>query len=62
LPRLIADNNSANLSAAKSSIKGKVETIEVDVSKISDFEKLKSKVEKDFGGSYSPLESFQYEV
>jgi NAD(P)-dependent dehydrogenase (short-subunit alcohol dehydrogenase family) len=52
---LIADNNSANLSAAKSSIKGKVETVEVDVSKISDFEKLKSKVEKDLGGKKSQI-------
>jgi NAD(P)-dependent dehydrogenase (short-subunit alcohol dehydrogenase family) len=49
---LIADNNSANLSSAKSSIKGKVETVEVDVSRVSDFEKLKAKVEKDFGGTY----------
>ncbi len=52
---LIADNNSAHLSSAKSSIKGKVETVEVDVSKISDFEKLKAKVEKDFGGISFPL-------
>ncbi len=47
---LIADNNSAHLASAKASIKGKVETMEVDVSKISDFEKLKAKVEKDSGG------------
>ena len=48
---VIADNNSANLSAAKSSIKGKVETVELDVSKVSEFEKLKIKVEKDFKGA-----------
>lgn len=47
---VIADNNSANLSSAKSSIKGKVETVEIDVSQVSDFEKLKAKIEKDFGG------------
>jgi short-subunit dehydrogenase involved in D-alanine esterification of teichoic acids len=51
---LIADNNSANLSSAKSSIKGKVETVEMDVSKIEDFEKLKSKIEKDFDGNPLP--------
>jgi len=55
---LIADNNSANLSSAKSSIKGKVETVEVDVSKVSDFEKLKAKVEKDFGGTYLSILNF----
>jgi len=48
---VIADNNSANLSAAKSSIKGKVETVEIDVSKVSELEQLKSKVEKDFKGT-----------
>jgi short-subunit dehydrogenase involved in D-alanine esterification of teichoic acids len=48
---IIADNNSANLSSAKTSIKGKVETVEMDVSKIEDFEKLKTKVEKDFDGT-----------
>jgi short-subunit dehydrogenase involved in D-alanine esterification of teichoic acids len=49
---VIADNNSANLSSAKSSIKGKVETVEVDVTKISEFEKLKSKIETDYGGTH----------
>lgn len=47
---VIADNNGSNLSSAKKSIKGQVETVEMDVSKIEDFEKLKSKIEKDFGG------------
>jgi uncharacterized protein with ACT and thioredoxin-like domain len=51
---LIADNGT-NLSLAQSSIKGKVETIEVDVSKIEDFEKLKSKIEKDLDGSFPSL-------
>jgi short-subunit dehydrogenase involved in D-alanine esterification of teichoic acids len=52
---LIADNNGTNLSSAQSSIKGKVETVEMDVSKIEDFEKLKSKIEKDFDGSFPSL-------
>lgn len=38
---VIIDNNSSNLSSAKSSIKGKVETIELDVSKVEEFEKVK---------------------
>jgi NAD(P)-dependent dehydrogenase (short-subunit alcohol dehydrogenase family) len=58
---LIADNNSAHLSSAKSNIKGKVETIEMDVSKISDFEKLKAKVEKDFGGIFPPVKYLRFE-
>jgi NAD(P)-dependent dehydrogenase (short-subunit alcohol dehydrogenase family) len=48
---IICDNNSANLSSAKSAIKGKVETVEMDVGKVEDFEKLKGKVEKEFGGT-----------
>lgn len=52
---LIADNNAANLSSAKSSIKGKVETVEVDVSKVEELEKLKAKVEKEFGGPYPSI-------
>lgn len=48
---IIADNNAANLAAAKKSIKGNVEAVEIDVSKIEEFEKLKGKVEKDFGGT-----------
>ena len=51
---VICDNNASNLSSAKSSLKGKIETFEMDVSKVEDFEKLKSKVEKEFGGT-SPL-------
>ncbi len=58
---IIADNNSVNLAAAKSSIKGKVESVEMDVSKIEDFEKLKSKVEKDLDGSYLHLSFFNFE-
>ena len=58
---LIADNNSAHLSSAKSNIRGKVETIEMDVSKISDFEKLKAKVEKDFGGISHPVKYIRFE-
>ena len=48
---IICDNNTSNLSSAKSAIKGKVETVEMDVSKVEDFEKLKSKVEKEFNGT-----------
>lgn len=44
------DNNGKNLAEAKSSLNGKIETIEMDVSKIEDFEKLKSKIVKEFGG------------
>jgi hypothetical protein len=44
------DNNSQNLAAAKTSIDGKVETIVMDVSKIEDYERLKDKIIKDFGG------------
>jgi len=44
------DNNARNLAEVKSSIEGKIETVEMDVTKIEDFEKLKSKIIKDFGG------------
>lgn len=57
---VLADNNSSNLVAAKSAIKGRVETVEMDVSKLQDFEKLKEKVTQDFGGmpsSVFPLHS-----
>ena len=47
---VIVDNNSSNLSEAKSSLKGKIETVEMDVSKIEDWEKLKTKVTQEFGG------------
>ena len=51
---LIVDNNSYNLSSTKTALSssgstGKVETVEMDVSKISDWEELKTKVTKDFG-------------
>jgi short-subunit dehydrogenase involved in D-alanine esterification of teichoic acids len=48
---IICDNNRSNLVSAKSAIKGKVETVEMDVSKVEDFGKLKDKVEKDFDGT-----------
>lgn len=38
---VIIDNNSSNLSSARSSIEGQVETIEMDVSKVEDFEQVK---------------------
>lgn len=47
---LIIDNNASNLSSAKAAIKGQVETVEMDVSKLSDYEALKAKVEKDYNG------------
>jgi NAD(P)-dependent dehydrogenase (short-subunit alcohol dehydrogenase family) len=49
---VIVDNNGSNLSSAKSSIRGDVATVEMDVSKVEDFEKLKSKVAKEFGGVF----------
>jgi NADPH:quinone reductase-like Zn-dependent oxidoreductase len=48
---IICDNNNSNLSSAKSAIKGNVETVNMDVSLVEDFEKLKVQVEKDFGGN-----------
>ncbi|TVY93731.1 hypothetical protein LAWI1_G001106 [Lachnellula willkommii] len=47
---LICDINAANLKAAKDVIKGKgkVETVELDVSKLEEYEKVKSVVEKEF--------------
>lgn len=38
---VIVDNNASNLKAAKESIKGSVETAEMDVGKVEDFEGLK---------------------
>lgn len=48
---IICDNNNSNLSSAKSTIKGNVETVNMDVSRVEDFEKLKVQVEKEFGGN-----------
>jgi hypothetical protein len=47
---LIIDNNASNLTLAKATIKGQVETVEMDVSKIEDYEALKAKVEKEYKG------------
>jgi hypothetical protein len=54
---IIADNNASNLKAAKESVKGKgkFETVEIDVSKLEEYEKVKSKVEKEFDGSFPLL-------
>lgn len=49
---IICDNNASNLTSAKGAVNGKVETVEMDVSKVEDFEKLKGKVEKDFNGTF----------
>lgn len=51
---VICDNNVQNLKAATESVKGKgkVEGVEIDVSKVEDYEKLKGIVEKDFGGRF----------
>lgn len=46
---VIIDNNSSNLSSAKSSINGKVETIELDVSKVEEFEKVKVRIQGSAG-------------
>jgi len=48
---IICDNNKSNLSSAKSAIKGNVEAVNMDVSRVEDFEKLKVQVDKDFGGT-----------
>lgn len=52
---IICDNNSSNLSSAKETIKGKgkIETVEMDVSRVEDFDKLKTLIEKDFNGTFS---------
>ena len=54
---IICDNNSTNLSSAKSAIDGNVETVEMDVSKVEDFEKLKQRIVKDFNGTFLRLPS-----
>lgn len=53
---LIVDINASNLAAAKNSVKGDVETFEMDVSKLEDYEKLKAKVDAEYGGksNYNP--------
>jgi threonine dehydrogenase-like Zn-dependent dehydrogenase len=48
---IIVDNHPSNLASAKSSLKGNVDTVEMDVSKLDDFEKLRSKLMIDFGGA-----------
>jgi NADPH:quinone reductase-like Zn-dependent oxidoreductase len=58
---IICDNNASNLKSAKEAVKSKAkfETVEIDVSKLEDFERVKSLVEKDFDGiSTSPLYSY----
>ncbi|PVH75524.1 NAD(P)-binding protein [Cadophora sp. DSE1049] len=56
---VIADNNSDNLKSAKEVISksgsGKVETVEMDVGRVEDFEGLKAKITKDLGGKISLL-------
>ena len=54
---VVCDNNSSNLASAQEAIKGKgkISTVEMDVSKVEDFEKLKGLVEKDFGGMSLPF-------
>lgn len=49
---IIADNNASNLKSAKEAVKAKArfETVEIDVSKLEEFEKVKSLVEKEFDG------------
>lgn len=38
---VIVDNNASNLAEAKKAVKGSLETVEMDVGKVEDFEKLK---------------------
>ncbi|TVY73404.1 putative oxidoreductase [Lachnellula suecica] len=54
---LICDNNSANLASAKEAVKSKArfETLEMDVSQLEEFGKVKSLVEKEFDGKISLL-------
>ncbi|KAK0103558.1 hypothetical protein ONS95_005575 [Cadophora gregata] len=56
---VIADNNIENLKGAKEMLtKGgsrKIETVEMDVGKVEDFEGLKAKITEEFGGKISLL-------
>ena len=56
------DNNGENLAEAKKSIRGKIETFEMDVSKLADYENLKSKVVNDFGGTLVMSRTFQLDT
>jgi NAD(P)-dependent dehydrogenase (short-subunit alcohol dehydrogenase family) len=47
---VIVDNNGSNLSSAKSATNGTIDTVEMDVSKLEDYEELKSKISKEYGG------------
>lgn len=49
---IIVDNNGANLVSAKEAIVGRVTTVEIDVSKIEEFEKVKSVVSEKVGGEF----------
>ncbi|KAH7397752.1 short-chain dehydrogenase/reductase [Cadophora sp. MPI-SDFR-AT-0126] len=56
---VIADNSSGNLKGAKEVLtksgSGKIETVEMDVGKVEDFEGLKTKLHRDFEGKISLL-------
>ncbi|KAH6713662.1 short chain dehydrogenase/reductase [Leptodontidium sp. MPI-SDFR-AT-0119] len=52
---VIVDNNASNLKAAKESIKGSVETAEMDVGKVEDFEGLKTQITQSHNGAISLL-------
>lgn len=52
---LIADWDDETLGAAFNNVGGEVGTIKVDVSKLEDWQTLKSRVENDFNGSYRTL-------
>lgn len=47
---LVADWDEETLGAASKNVGGEISTIKVDVSKIDEWAKLKSKVDKDFNG------------
>jgi len=54
---IVADNNAINLKAAKETIKGpgEVTTVELDVGMVEQFEGLKERIEKEFGGKLDLL-------
>lgn len=49
---LIADLSESNLTSAKGVIKGNVDTFEMDVSKVEDYERLKKQIESEYKGMH----------
>lgn len=52
---VIADKNADSLAAAKKSFGGDVTSLETDVSRKEDWDSLKSRVERDFGGGFGSV-------